>query len=123
MRAREIDTVRDDIASEETALLKLLVGLQESGEDPQAVCDSLPRTNGNAPFNAYRALVGGRSGIPENPKGLTVRRRLIDALEARQRAQATPFISDSNRQMMESLKRVGDKIMAKQATERKEIAG
>lgn len=108
----EIDTERFELDTEESNLLRILVSLQSSGADVQAVCDDIGRESKRAPFNAHRALVGGKSGIPMNSDGLTVRRRLIDALEARQRAQDQPIISDSNRLTMEASARVLARIKA-----------
>lgn len=101
-----------EIDAEELQLMKNLVALQDSGQDPQSVCDSLPRPAGQAAFGAHRALVGGKSGIPRSPGGLTVRRRLNDALEARQRAQDAPILSDNNRRTFEAADRVGARLIA-----------
>lgn len=96
----------DEIDAEEKTLMRLLVDLRDTGVDVSAVCDSLERPKGQAPFNAFRALMGGKSGIPRTPGGLTVRRRLIDALEARQRAQAQPYISDKTKATFDTIDRV-----------------
>lgn len=119
------DAESSDVDTEELQLMRNLVALRDSGADPQAVCDSLERPKGQAPFNAFRALMGGKSGIPRTPGGLTVRRRLNDALEARQRAQEAPVISDSNRKALDAIDRVAARMIAKRdgTALPKEIAG
>ena len=102
----DIDEERADIDREEIRLLKTLVCLQGSGVDVQAVCDSLERPKGQPAFAAHRALVGGKSGIPRTAAGLVVRQRLNDALEARQRAQEAPYVSEKNRISFDSIDRV-----------------
>lgn len=102
-----------EIDAEESNLLRLLVSLQASGAEVQALCDDIGRESKRAPFNAHRALVGGKTGIPRTSDGLTVRRRLIDALEARQRAQDAPIISENNRQAFDAIDRVADRLKAR----------
>lgn len=115
----------DEIDAEEKTLMRLLVDLRDTGVDVSAVCDSLERPKGQAPFNAFRALMGGKSGIPRTPGGLTVRRRLIDALEARQRAQATPIVSANNKQAFDAIERVTARMIAQRdgTPVPKELAG
>jgi hypothetical protein len=120
--AAEIDAIRSDHAAEEKRLTGNLIAIRDGGEDVQTVLDSVAEPR-RKPFSAYGWLRNGRSGVPETSGGVTVLRLLNAALEARQRAQATPIISDSMAQTLESLKRSGDRIRAKMAAEgRKEIA-
>ena len=81
--------------------------------DVQAVCDSLERPKGQPAFAAHRALVGGKSGIPRTAAGLVVRQRLNDALEARQRAQTAPILSENNRKAFEAIDRVTARLKAR----------
>ena len=119
--AAEIDEIRTDHTAEESRLTANLIAIRDGGEDVQAALDSTAE-KGRKPYSAYGWLRNGRSGVPETRAGVTVLRLLNAALEARQRAQAAPIISDSMKQTMEALQRSGDRIRARMAAEgRKEI--
>jgi len=120
-QAREVDEIRAEHAAEESRLTANLLAIRDAGEDVQAALDSIAE-KGRKPYSAYGWLRNGRSGVPETRAGVTVLRLLNAALEARQRAQAAPIISDSMKQTMEALQRSGDRIRARLAAEgRKEI--
>jgi len=120
-QAIEVDEIRADHAAEESRLTANLLAIRDAGEDVQAALDSIAE-KGRKPYSAYGWLRNGRSGVPETRAGVTVLRLLNAALEARQRAQAAPIISDSMKQTMEALQRSGDRIRARLAAEgRKEI--
>lgn len=117
-----IDRLDEDLAFEEVRFRDLALPLRD---EIQAVLDSLPRAANRSPFSASRWLRTGQTGVPRSEGGLTVLRLTCDALEARARAQERPNISDSNRESLESIKRAGDRIMARQAQANrpKEITG
>lgn len=101
------DQLDAEIDVEERCLLRNLVAIRDLGnEDPQAVCDSLERPKGQAPFNAFRALIGGKSGIPRTAGGLTVRRRLNDALEHRERSSGVVVMGEKNKASFDAIDRV-----------------
>lgn len=109
----EIDSVDEELRFEEGRLLALCGQIRESGDDVQAVIDSLPRSPTRSPFNASRMLRMGLSGVPRTQAGLTVLRLLCDALEARQRAQAVPYVSDNNKRTFDAADRVLARMVAK----------
>lgn len=101
----EIDAIREEHAIEESRLTGNLVALRDSSEDLQTVLDSIAE-KGRKPYSAYGWLRNGRSGVPQTAAGVTVLRLLNGALEARQRAQAAPYVSDKNRISFDSIDRV-----------------
>jgi len=109
-----IDRLDADIAFEESRFRDLALPLRD---EIQTVLDSLPRAANRSPFSASRWLRTGQTGVPRSEGGLTVLRLTCDALEARARAQERPNISDANRETLESIKRAGDRLRARQAAE------
>ncbi len=116
-----IDRLDAELIAEEKRFSALAIAVRDSGEDVQAVLDSLPRPKTQTPFSARRWLATGLTGISRSEGGLTVLRLTCDALEARARAQGQPQLSDANRQTLENIKRVGDRMKAKQAESLREI--
>ena len=118
----KVDRLDDEIAFEERRFSELALPIRDS---IQTVLDSLPRPASRAPFSASRWTRTGLTGIGRSESALTVLRLTNDALEAHQRAQERPNISDSNRETLENLKRAGDRIRARQAQQPKprEITG
>lgn len=118
-----IDRLDEDLAFEEIRFRDLAIA---AGRDNiQAVLDSLPRPATRAPFSASRWLATGRTGIPRDERALTALRLTCDALEARARAQGAVHLSDSNRETLENIRRVGERMKAKEAqtNKPKEITG
>lgn len=118
-----IDRLDEDLAFEEVRFRDLAIA---AGRDNiQAVLDSLPRPTTRAPFSASRWLATGRTGIPRDERALTALRLTCDALEARARAQGAVHLSDSNRETLENIRRVGERMKAKEAqtNKPKEITG
>ena len=118
-----IDRLDEDLAFEEIRFRDLAIA---AGRDNiQAVLDSLPRPTTRAPFSASRWLATGRTGIPRDERALTALRLTCDALEARARAQGAVHLSDSNRETLENIRRVGERMKAKEAqtNKPKEITG
>lgn len=118
-REKVIDQLDEDLAFEEKRFTKIALGLP----DVQAVLDSLPRATSRAPFSASRWLRTGLTGVPRSEGGLTVLRLTCDALEARQRAQEAPNISDANRETLENIRKVGDRIRQQRGEAPREITG
>ena len=111
--ASEIDSIDEELRSEERRFMKLCGEIREAGDEVQAVIDSLPRPATRSPFNASRMLTTGLSGVPRTRSGVTVLRLLCDALEARQRAQTAPYVSDNNRRTFDAADRVLARLQAK----------
>lgn len=107
-----IDKLDEDLAFEEIRFRDLALPIRD---EIQSVLDSLPRSKDRAPFSASTWLRTGRTGVPRKESGLTVLRLTCDALEARARAMTAPHISDSNRETLENIQRVGDRMKAKAA--------
>lgn len=119
----DIDRIRDEHAEEEKRLTRNLLAIRDSGQDVQAVLD-LVAEKGRKPYSAYGWLRNGRSGVPETRAGVTVLRLLNAALEARQRAQETPVLSDNNRKAFDAIDRVADRLVARRDSKvLKEIEG
>lgn len=119
--ADAIDRLDAELDAEEKRFSALVLAVRDSGEDVQAVLDSLPRPKTQAPFSARRWLSTGLTGISRSDGGLTVLRLTCDALEARARAQGQPQLSDANRQTLENIRKVGDRMKAQQSGSVKEI--
>lgn len=107
------DQLNTDVEEEERRLSRNLVALRDSVPDLQVALDALPRKPGIPAFSAYRWLRNGQSGIPCSFSGLTVRTMLNAALEARQRAQDQPIISENNKRTFDALDRVTARMIAK----------
>lgn len=117
-----IDRLDADLAFEESRFRDLALPLRD---EIQTVLDSLPRAANRSPFSASRWLRTGQTGVPRSEGGLTVLRLTCDALEARARAQGAVHLSDSNRETLENIRRVGERMKAKEAqtNKPKEITG
>lgn len=116
IEAQEIDERRQRRIDTERQLTKLLLEIRDSGADVQAVVDSIPSKAGTTPLSVRRwQACGNFSHIPDTSGGLALLSLWVDKLEARARALTTPHISDSNRETMENIQRVGDRMKAKAA--------
>lgn len=107
-----IDRLDEDLAFEESRFRDLALPVRDR---IQQVLDSLPRSKDRSPFSASTWLRTGRTGVPRREGALIALRLTCDALEAWTRAQRTPMISDSNRETLENIQRVGDRMKAKAA--------
>lgn len=126
LESLKIDEQRQSRMDVERQLTGLLVQIRDSGEDVQAVIDSIPSKAGTTPLSVRRwHACGNFSHIPDTPGGLGLLSLWVDKLEARARAQERPNISDANRETLESIKRAGDRLRARQAEQQKprEITG
>lgn len=99
----KVDALDEDIAFEERRFTSLALPIRDT---IQAVLDSLPRPASRAPFSASRWSATGRTGINRSQNALTVLRLTNDALEARQRAQDVPIISEKNRQSLAAIEKI-----------------
>lgn len=98
-----IDRLDADIAFEEKRFTSLALPIRDT---IQQVLDSLPRSPSRSPFSASHWLRTGLTGISRKESALTVLRLTNDALEARQRAQAQPYISDKTKATFDTIDRV-----------------
>lgn len=112
--AEKIDRLDEDIAFEERRFTALALPIRDT---IQTVLDSLPRPATRAPFSAARWTRTGLTGIGRSENALTVLRLTNDALEARQRAQDAPILSENNRKSFEAADRVLARLKADQAKE------
>ena len=118
--AEKVDRLDAEIAFEESRFNQLALPIRD---DIQRILDGLPRAASRSPFSASRWLRTGLTGIGRSENALTVLRLTNDALEAHQRAHAAPIISDSNRQTLETIKRVGDRMRQQRGEAPREITG
>lgn len=105
-----IDRLDEELAFEESRFNSLAVPLRD---EIQSVLDSLPRSASRSPFSASWWLRTGRTGISRSDGGLIVLRLTNDALEARQRAQEAPILSENNRKSFDAIDRVTARLKAR----------
>lgn len=98
-----IDRLDEEIAFEEKRFTSLALPIRDT---IQQVLDSLPRSPSRSPFSASHWLRTGLTGISRKESALTVLRLTNDALEARRRAQATPYMSDKTKATFDTIDRV-----------------
>ena len=110
---RELDQIDVELGEEEKRFLKLAYEIREKGENLQKVIDGLPRPSTRQAYDASRMLANGVSGLPRTRSGVLVLRLTCDALEARQRAQDAPILSDNNRRTFDAADRVLARMVAK----------
>lgn len=98
------DRIDDELAFEEARFNRLAL---EIGRDRiQAVIDGLPRPKTVGALSASRWLATGLTGFGRTEGAVTRLRLTCDGLEAFQRAQAVPYISDKTKASFDTIDRV-----------------
>jgi hypothetical protein len=106
------DRIDEQIAFDEKRFTRLAVEIRASGHDIQKVLDGLKRPSNQPAFSASRWLATGLTGIGRSEKAMTLLKLTCDGLEEFQRAQATPILSDNNRQALSAIERVAARMIA-----------